>query len=160
LPGLANCDNSTGGACSVNITSDTQNCGACGNVCEEYPNSSPTCVNSDCGIKCFFRYLNCNDNITDGCETEKSIDNCGGCGVLCNSSYLYPNTEDFCDSNDGKGSINFYCVVSCIDSTEDCDATVFTGCSNPATDDNNCGSCGVVCGPGDECEGGECVSSP
>ena len=75
--GLTGCGN----AC-VNLTSDANNCGACGDVCATSdPNASgSSCVSGACMAECNAGYVLCNGT----CVNEQSDrNNCGGCGVAC-----------------------------------------------------------------------------
>jgi hypothetical protein len=90
--GFANCNGNLADGCEINTNNDVNNCGACGNVCSSV-NGSPSCTIGNCGIVCNTGFGNCNNNATDGCETNLSTDilNCGSCGnavstlLLCSS---------------------------------------------------------------------------
>ncbi|MBI4702883.1 MAG: hypothetical protein HY744_17335, partial [Deltaproteobacteria bacterium] len=43
--GFGDCDKNAGNGCEINLTSDKNNCGSCGNVC---PNNTPVCSGSKC----------------------------------------------------------------------------------------------------------------
>ena len=78
------------GAClnpcpGVNVLTDPNNCGSCGNVCQAV-NATPICVNGTCAHgTCNPGYADCNPN-QPGCETNLNNDNssCGACGHVCN----------------------------------------------------------------------------
>lgn len=62
---------------------------ACGPTCTACPlptNGTPICQAGACGLQCNPGFGNCNNNPTDGCETNFSNDplNCGACGISCN----------------------------------------------------------------------------
>ena len=67
------------GACT-SVSSDPNNCGACGNVCSA---STPVCIQGTCG--------NCGPGSTNcgGFCTDMTFDNanCGGCGIVCPDGY-------------------------------------------------------------------------
>lgn len=73
------------------------------------------------------------------CVSLGSNDNCGGCGVVCQSGELCVNGA--CED-----------VVSCSGGEIDCDNT----CVDPSTDDFNCGGCDQFCPAFAQCEGGAC----
>jgi hypothetical protein len=84
MPPQVLCMTPMGGVC-VNPSSDTNNCGSCGNVCPIGANSIPQCAMGVCGSICNTGFGNCNGNPADGCETKILSDpnNCGGCGIHC-----------------------------------------------------------------------------
>ncbi|HMF41480.1 MAG TPA: hypothetical protein VKQ32_12330 [Polyangia bacterium] len=84
MPGQQSC--TVGGMTQcVDLTSNVNNCGACGNVCQPVPNAGPVCAASMCTFSCIPGFLNCNMAAFDGCETNVNLDpnNCGGCGISC-----------------------------------------------------------------------------
>jgi hypothetical protein len=108
--------------CDVDLSSDNNNCGACGNYCPGKAElglalgMSTTCVDGVCQPVCE-RRENCNGDWDDGCEVDTDSDkhNCGGCGIEC--SY-----------NESCGKIGTQGV--CI-------------CDIP----HSCGECGRLCPP-------------
>lgn len=144
--------------CGVDLSSDDQNCGACGVRC---PNDETflrafsgimRCVAGTCRLVCDEEHGDCNGLPEDGCETlirgdkAKDIKNCGACGNVCSDICFEgvcgcPPGQTFCD--DGK-------------------------CHDLDADNRSCGACGNVCPPSTEppfppswhairmCKDGEC----
>ena len=99
------------------------------------------CYDADCQIGT----ADCDQNATNGCETDTSSDpqNCGGCDNVC-----LANEEcqfGLCRNPDcgfGEG---------------DCDGDANNGCEADLFDDAaNCGRCDNACGPNDVCTFGFC----
>ncbi|MDF2692022.1 MAG: Tryptophan synthase alpha chain [Labilithrix sp.] len=108
--------------CGVDLSSDDDNCGVCGNRCADLSLNSPDdinlhafmqCLNGKCALGCEHGFANCNGFVEDGCEIPVFIDenNCGQCGTTCQS----PN--------------------ECVDGQCACNI------------DFSCGTCGNVCEP-------------
>ena len=134
---VAGCKSSAGcptgqGCCGsgcVSILSDTNNCGACGNVCGK----NQGCCNGAC--KALVTTTDCGacGNICSGgqgccggsCAATNTVTNCGACGTTCAA---------------GQGCCN-------------------NACDSIATDVNNCGACGNKCATGSICCAGACVAS-
>lgn len=139
--GLTKCDQTHPTGC-FDISSDTNNCGGCGHVCPELPNSTPTCAGGVCGFNCNAGFLKCgNTCCPPGPANSTSTCTFGQlCGWTCNSGFTK-------------------CGNSCCSSSMAC---CHGACLDPMTfssDQNNCGGCGNVCPGGDGCcSGGQCGS--
>jgi len=119
--------------CAVDLTSDEENCGACGVRCRQDDaflqtfHAISTCASSECHLVCAPGYADCNGNVEDGCEvsTLANKDNCGGCGVVC---------DDLCVGGKcGCGGSATYCPGQ--------------GCVSLHMNDDHCGACGHACPP-------------
>ena len=73
-------------------------------------------------------------------DTTSSMDNCGGCGEVCNSLEICASGACVCDSG-----------------LTACDGV----CIDTDTDENNCGDCGETCDTlnGETCDAGTCALS-
>lgn len=126
--------------CAINKTNDKNNCGACGNICENKANvATATCASSACVVStCDGDYKDCNTTGSDGCEIDSATnaDNCGACGTVCSSNHMASRT---CGAK--------LCNGTCATDYLDCNGNKQSdGCEiNKTNDANNCGSCGNVC---------------
>ncbi|MEM9860546.1 MAG: hypothetical protein AAF938_02920 [Myxococcota bacterium] len=141
----------------ADLTMDIQNCGGCGAACPMPDGTAAaTCMASACGFVCDAGREDCDevpdDMDADGCETDivGDVNNCGGCGTVCES--------------DGENIVSLACVSSmcavgeCADGFGDCNGMIDDGCELPTDADmNNCGGCGIVCPEGSRCEAGSCL---
>lgn len=131
--GHGDCNADPSDGCETRTTT-TANCGGCGNVCSEGPNSHAVCRHETCGQRCSRGYADCDGDPTSGCEQDILSDaaNCGACGNLC---------------VDQQGCARGACTTAvCQDGYADCDSSSVDGCEiNIATDANNCGACARVC---------------
>jgi hypothetical protein len=93
--GYLDCASTTG--CEINGQSDLNNCGACGATCalsmeeDGGVTDSPVCSAGVCNLNCAANWLNCDNDNSNGCETESDYLNCGSCGHQCSdeqSCYL------------------------------------------------------------------------
>jgi len=98
-PGLTFCETACSGeTCRgecVDLTKDSDHCGACGAYCprtfslfgflSEIPYARSTCDYGTCVMRCIEGRADCNDSEVDGCEVDIASDprNCGGCGQAC-----------------------------------------------------------------------------
>lgn len=121
-----------GNAC-FEINSDLNNCGACGNVCQQWPGHpvySAVCSNGICGYKCNSPYTMC----PTGCKKLESDEkNCGVCGNACKPLEVCQNGK--CAS----------CIQICTGAGQSCGS--YQEC--------DCGKCSI----NQVCEGGRCIST-
>jgi hypothetical protein len=122
--------------CDVDLTSDPNNCGACGVSCPTGKLlDSFKCVDGRCVLQCnpASLSLDCDGLPDNGCESRSNRnESCGGCGIQC----LDPDrpcsarspTEYACGCPEGQ----IRCEGRCID---------------PSFDDDNCGKCWNFCDP-------------
>jgi hypothetical protein len=135
--GFKDCNTMVADGCEINITSNVNNCGACGNVCT-VANGTPGCTGSACTVAgCNTGFANCNNQYSDGCEvnTTNNVNNCGICGKICAVANGTPNcVASACG------------VAGCNVGFKNCNNNPTDGCEvNTQTDPNNCGACGTVC---------------
>ena len=140
------------GSSCVNLSSDNQNCGVCGNTCTA-PNATSTCVNGTCQfVACNPGFADCDGMPSNGCEAnlQNDVRNCGACGHTCTA----PNAVSFCAM--GTCQIQF-----CNMGFGNCDGNPLTGCeTNLLNDVHNCGMCGRTCMGQNAtmfCMGGTCL---
>lgn len=120
---------SCNGSC-VDLTSDTNNCGACNAKC----GSGLVCSKGACSIVCGSGTTQCGA----GCyDLQTDSNNCGSCGTKCTGSQV---------CNAGQ------CTTACGPGSTLCGAS----CVNTTSDNANCGSCGTICAAGTVCGGGHC----
>ncbi len=164
--------------CETDLLNDINNCGACGSACYDLTNLHGTqaCVNGECRYSCDEGWANCDGDWSNGCEVDLMSDvyNCGSCGNDCTR----PHTISQCVN----GQCSFECEVgwgncdgdwsngcevdlsnhlnadcTCEDGWADCNNDLSDGCEvNVLEDENNCGSCGNACAPGEFCINGVC----
>ena len=91
------------------------------------------------GLTCAAGFADCNNNPSDGCETNinTSASNCGVCGRVCSGT------------NGASSCVAGTCAVNtCNAGFANCNANAADGCEiNTTNDKNNCGACGNVCLP-------------
>jgi hypothetical protein len=132
-PPAAGCDaglTDCGGVCAY-LSTDRNNCGACGNVC---PQGDAECHEGVCAVSCFPGQSNC-----DGyCVNIEDNDlHCGACYNACPA---------------GTRCIGTTCEVGCAPAELNCNGV----CANTQYDQNHCGACGNVCEQPGVCVEGEC----
>ncbi len=150
--GWFDCNSQEGDGCETDIFTDPENCGGCGSACT-FPNGLGQCAGGSCFlVGCVSGYDDCNNDPSDGCETDLSndVNNCGFCHNRCSSSVGTPVCNNgVCD------------VSSCNPGLADCDPNDGQPCeTNIWADPNNCGGCGNACSLQNAtalCANGTCV---
>ncbi len=120
--------------CDVDLRTDRNNCGACGNACPAATsNEVYECVDGTCAMKCKAGALDCDGLVDNGCETRASNRNhCGACGNAC------PPGEPCMLQSTSLGDYGCGCKPG----------QLYCGsCINPKRDDENCGGCDIACDP-------------
>ncbi len=87
--GFADCNGLSSDGCETFLSGDSNNCGACGNVCELPHTNLTLCGGGVCQVlACELGFQNCDGNHATGCETNVFDDsaNCGTCGNVCGGS--------------------------------------------------------------------------
>src|SRR5262249_33674179 len=114
-----------------------------------------SCIASSCQVaSCNVGFADCNNQASDGCETNTgtSVANCGGCGHVCSG----PNAQSFtCTS--GTCHIN-----SCAAGFADCNNDASDGCETNINTLTNCGGCGIQCSIANgtaACTSGQCQAA-
>lgn len=148
-----NCNGKIADGCEVDVLSDANNCGGCGNVCPK----GVSCIEGKCG--CPTGETECDGYCVN---TRFNESHCGKCGHACwmnpspdQCAVPPPNTVYRCDEGEcGK--------LRCADGWIDCNNDLGTlgcdsdGCEAPAGVEN-CGECGKRCKEDESCidDGGD-----
>jgi hypothetical protein len=120
------------GANCVELDSDPDHCGACGNACD--PNL--VCSQGNCAASCASGETNCDGACVD---VNESTQHCGGCGQPCNA---------------GTPCVGGTCTTVCFAGQENCNGV----CADLQTDDEHCGACDQPCSTGQNCVAGSCIT--
>jgi hypothetical protein len=159
LPGGA------GGSCSgtlcesdcVDVSTDLDDCGACGRPCSMGQVDVPSCRAGRCDSTCVAGWGNCYQSAApasdNGCETNLNgdVNHCGACGRACRV-----------DGNvDAVSCAGGRCTSTCLGGWGNLSRPAAPesddGCETDLnTDPNNCGSAGNACAATYSCVGGEC----
>ena len=94
--GYEDCNGEYGDGCEIDVLTDIDNCGGCGQVCQS-SNGTVECIDGICYLSdCPNGYANCDGIIANGCETNifTDLNNCGGCDNLCS----FDHAEAICQS--------------------------------------------------------------
>ena len=138
-------DNFCGDGCETDLSSDEQNCGACGNACAPGQTCSfGTCLCPPGTTRCLGRCV----------DLSSDPDSCGECGFICPGP---PSTS----GTGGPLCENGQCSYVCFPGFADCDKRIDNGCeANLMTSQRTCGRCDVACdvAAGQPCVDGTCLT--
>jgi hypothetical protein len=144
-PGYENCDGLHDNGCEINLNGDPDHCGSCATDCSDQ-NGADGCSGGNCNISCNVGFDDCDDDLSNGCETNTDINSlhCGGC-----SNGFGQNAAGI-DCPNGSSNQSPYCsdgicgLTDCVTpGTGDCDGN--GTCTDDLTTVNNCGGCGLEC---------------
>lgn len=131
------CDRDATNACEVDLSSDVEHCGACGEACLAI-NGARSCEGGQCRIACQAGFGDCNKDSGDGCEKAVSADvrNCKECGRVCPESEGY---TAFCNGGVCGESL-------CPAGFGNCNGAEGDACEQDLlTSVEHCGACGNLC---------------
>ena len=138
------------GEVCVDVLSDTNHCGGCGQACA----ADNVCDAGMCASECSGGRTQCGQLCVD---LTSNLAHCGECGESCDAdgACIEGNCQDSCaggcDASNGEECVAGLCV--CRTGLTDCEGK----CVDLMADANNCGQCERGC-DGDVCLDGECVS--
>jgi hypothetical protein len=111
LEGACICDAGTrcGDDC-VDLQNDPLNCGACGRRCPGPVGAvggGPGCSGGECTYVCYPGYADCDQDITNGCETNTNTNplHCGSCTTPCKGGGAQPCVEGKCLSKECEAGV-------------------------------------------------------
>lgn len=136
----------------VDLKSDLDHCGQCGQACSGHEVLGPLCEQGECKGSCKPGFGDCNaDMRSDGCEADlrSDVGHCGACGDACSQNKVQ-----------GGSCAHGLCVGSCEDGYADCNDNLrLDGCETDLMrDPQHCGACqDAACEPGMKCQQGSCV---
>ena len=137
-------------SCSDGLKNGTETDIDCGGACAACPIAKSCVLTTDCQstfcVDAGCVDASCSDALRGGTETD--VDCGGGCSPCANGKACARNAD--CQS---ASCTNGSCGSTCTMPLSSCDA----GCVDARHDPNNCGGCGTVCPPGDQCVSGTCT---
>lgn len=148
--GYGDCDKDPTNKCEVDLQTDVNNCGFCGNVCN-LVHANAKCVAGQCVVDtCQSGWKNCDTANPNACTQDIATDpnNCGDCGKKCDTT------------NGAATCVGGSCQISCAPGYGDCDNNAANGCeTNLNTTASACGACNTPCSSNHgtpTCAGGQC----
>jgi hypothetical protein len=142
---LDRCDTSQGDKVCFGVCVKTnQTSTGCGDpscvACDPKNAKASQCQGEATGFTCGYDackagYLDCDGNLSNGCETPVGADHCGDCGTSCSNTQ-----KPFCGPDPAHAGA-FACLGSCPPTTTACQGA----CVDTTTSTENCGGCGKLC---------------
>lgn len=129
------------GTVCVDLTSSTDNCGACGVRCS----AQQTCTNAACVVTCSAGQVKCGGTCIDPASDQVHC----GAGPGCEGA----TAGQTCAA--GLTCVAGACSLQCAAGLSDCGGS----CTDRTTDPRNCGSCGSVCAADQACAEGVCTKT-
>lgn len=139
------CNGTAADGCESDVNQDSKNCGACGHAC----GVGEHCFLGHCG--CYEPLVDCGGTCVD---TSSADSNCGACGTVCQKPAVVcspmPKLTRY-------GCVAAECgQLKCASGAADCNGDLDDGCASDGCEtllntNDNCGGCGVACGPLQEC---------
>ena len=134
--GRDDCDGDALNGCETDLTANDANCGGCGAVCAATAGTTAACADSVCTRTCAGGLLDCDGDLSNGCEVNPVADplHCGTCAACAS----VPGATASCSA----GACSFGCTTD----FRDCDLVAANGCEvDVRTSAANCGGCGMAC---------------
>ncbi|MFC2143865.1 hypothetical protein ACFLQO_00680 [Candidatus Aenigmatarchaeota archaeon] len=148
-----NCNSDWNDGCEVDVNSDSDNCGDCGNACGEV-----ICPDSGCGVG------GCGtDNYGTYSITQQASCLSGSCTGECGVTCEYDPVCDTDDDDDGVPDTEDACPTTygtdCNGCPDSCSGCAVMNCPPTGTPSCQPGSCSDTTCPGDECGAGTCQAN-
>ncbi|OJY29465.1 MAG: hypothetical protein BGO98_47285 [Myxococcales bacterium 68-20] len=162
-PAFKDCNGRLEDGCETLILDDPKNCGQCGNECAP----GVECRQGVCG--CPTGMIDCDGRCVD---PSTSNAHCGGCNNRCvppDGAVPPPHSEYGCVAGQcGQLRCIDEHIAAWFDCNKDLNAPNSDGCEvdigSRAQDPNNCGGCGIACGPEQVCRDvlgvAQCICKP
>jgi streptogramin lyase len=130
----------------VDLTSDPNNCNACGTQCPAVQNAQVTCTAGNCGYACGSGFHDCGNG---QCASDTSP---ASCGTSCQ-----PCAAPAANGSATCAGTPLACGISCSQGYNLCPGNQ---CVNFQSDPNNCNGCGTTCaGAGNALGVGTCANA-
>ncbi|AKU95062.1 Tryptophan synthase alpha chain [Labilithrix luteola] len=138
-----NCNGLVDDGCEIDVASDPDNCGSCGNKCGTFADGTrQRCIDHKCGCPGTQEYC---PGI--GCvDTTRDPQSCGACGVTCTAPEVKPDSMHMAFGCNASA-----CSWACRPNWGDCDGDPTNGCEASLTTMENCGACKTTCSSQQTC---------